>query len=138
MKSTADPQQTIIGFLGKRSIWDHNLATMHNGKCRTPRSELANACQDRETPGDAPRDQPMDAWGTTWAEEITTAPEGSNPDTRADDHIEQLQTWFIQETEKKLQEVTLAGDRDHYQSPLLWQLYQRKIAVARTTRPWKG
>ena len=31
---------------------------------------------------------------------------GSTPDTRADDHIEQLQTWFTQETEKELQEVT--------------------------------
>ena len=99
---------------------------MHNGKCRTPRSELANACQGGETPGDAPRDQLMDAWGTTRAEEMKTAPEGSNPDTQADDHIEELQTWFIQETEKEMQEVTLAGDRDHHQSPLLWQLYQRK------------
>ena len=111
---------------------------MHNGKCRTLRTELANTCQGGEPPGDTPRDQFMDAWGTPGAEETTTALEGSNPDTRADDHIEQLQTWFIQETEKELQEVTLAGDRDHHQSPLLWQLYQRKIATARTTRPWKG
>ena len=44
VKSTAYPQQTIIGFLGKRSIWDHNLATMHNGKCCTLRTELANTC----------------------------------------------------------------------------------------------
>ena len=67
------------------------------------------------------------------------APEGSIPDTQAEDHIEQLYAWFIQETEKKLQEVTLARDRDHHhQSPLLWQLYQRKIAMARTTRPWKS
>ena len=57
--------------------------------------------------------------GTTWAEENTTAPEGSIPETQAEDYIEQLQTWFSQETEKGLQEVTLAGDRDHYQSPLL-------------------
>ena len=78
----------------------------------------------------------MDAWGTP-GKTITTAPEGSNPDTRADEHVEQLQTWFIQETEKELQEVTLAGDRDHHRSPLLWQLYQRKVAAARTTRPWK-
>ena len=76
--------------------------------------------------------------GTPGAEENTTAPEGSNPDTRADDHIEQLQTWFTQETEKGLLEVTRAGEFDHHQSPLLWQLYQRKIAAARTTRPWKG
>ena len=62
----------------------------------------------------------MDAWGTTWGEEITTGPEGSIPDTQADDHIEQLQTWFIQETEKELQEVTRAGEFDHHQSPLLW------------------
>ena len=80
----------------------------------------------------------MDAWGTPGAEENTTAPEGNNPDTRADDHIEQLQTWFIQEAEKELQEVTLEGDHDHNQSPLLWQRYQREIAAARTTRPWKS
>ena len=73
--------------------------------------------------------------GTPGAEENTTGPEGSNPDTRADDHIEQLQAWFIQETEKELQEVTLAKDRGYHQSPLPWQLYQRKIATARTTRP---
>ena len=60
---------------------------------------------------------------------------GRNPDTRADDHTEQLQTWFIQETEKDLQEVTLEGDRDPRRSSLLRQLYQRKVAVARTTRP---
>ena len=75
---------------------------MHNGKCRTPRSELANARQGGEPPGDTPRDQLMDAWGTPGAEEITMGPEGSNPDTRADDHIEQLQAWFTQETEKEL------------------------------------
>ena len=108
---------------------------MHNGKCRTLRTELANACQSGEPSGDTPRDQLMDAWGTTWAEENTKVPEGSIPETQAEDHIEQLQTWFIQETEKELQEVTLAEDRDHHQSPLLWQLYQRKIAAARTTRP---
>ena len=79
----------------------------------------------------------MDAWGTPGAEENTTAPEGSNLDTRADVHIEQLQAWFTQETEKELQEVTLAEDRGHLQSPLLWQLCQCKIATARTTRPWK-
>ena len=62
---------------------------------------------------------------------------GRNPDTRADDHTEQLQTWFIQETEKDLQEVTLEGVCDHRRSSL-WQLYQRKVAVARTTRPWNG
>ena len=90
-----------------------------------------------EPPGNTPWDQLMDAWGTPGAEENTTGPEGSNPDTRADDHIEQLQAWFGQETEKKLQEVTLAGDHGHHQSPLLWQLYQRKIATARMTRPWK-
>ena len=80
-------------------------------------------------------DHLMDALGTPGAEENTTAPEGNNPDTRADDHIEQLQTWFTQEAEKELQEVTRAGEFDHHQSPLLWQLYQRKIAAARTTRP---
>ena len=64
---------------------------MHNQKCRTPRSEPEDAHQDRETPGDAPLDQTMDAWGMTWAKEITTAPEAINPDTRADGHIEQLQ-----------------------------------------------
>ena len=37
-----------------------------------------------------------------------------------------------------MQEVTLEGDRDHRRSSLLWQLYQRKVAVARTARPWKG
>ena len=111
---------------------------MHNGKCRTLRTELANTCQGGEPPGDTPRDQLMEAWGTPGAEENTTAPEGNNPDTRADDHIEQLQTWFTQEAEKELQEVTRAGKFDHHQSPLLWQLYQRKIAAARTKRPWKG
>ena len=72
------------------------------------------------------------------AEETTTAPEVINPDTRADNHIEQLQAWFIQETEKDMQEVTLEENRDHRRSSLLWQLYQRKVAVARTARPWKG
>ena len=81
VKPTTDSQQTIIGFLGKRSIWDHNLATMHNGKCRTLRTELANTSQGGEPPGDTPRDQLMDAWGTPGAEEITTAPEGSNPES---------------------------------------------------------
>ena len=41
---------------------------------------------------DAPLDQTMDAWGMAWADEITTALEAINPDTRTDDHIEQLQT----------------------------------------------
>ena len=67
--------------------------------------------------------------GMTWAEKITTAPEVISPETRADDHIEQLQAWFIQETEKDIQEVTLEEDRDHRRSSLLWQLYQRKVAV---------
>ena len=39
---------------------------------------------------------------------------GEHLDPRADDHIEQLQAWFTQETETELQEVTLAGDRDHH------------------------
>ena len=77
VKPTTDSQQTIIGFLGKRSIWDHNLATMHNGKCRTLRTELANTCQGGEPPGDTPRDQLMDAWGTPGAEENTTTPRGT-------------------------------------------------------------
>jgi hypothetical protein len=46
----------------------------------------------------------------TWAEESTMAPEAINPDTRADDHIEQLQAWFSQKTEKNMQEVTSDGD----------------------------
>ena len=65
----------------------HNLATMHNGKCRTLRAELANTCQEGEPPGDTPRDQLMDAWGTPGAEENTTGPAGNNPDTRGDDQL---------------------------------------------------
>ena len=115
VKPTTDPQQTILGFRGKRSLWDHNLATMPNGKCRTLRTELAKTIQGGEPPGDTPRDQLMDAWGTPGAEENTTA-QGNNPDTRADDHIEQLQTWFTQETEKELQEATWAENFYHRQS----------------------
>jgi hypothetical protein len=94
MKSTNALQQTIIGFLGKKSIWDQSVPSMHNQMCWTPRPEPEDAQQDREAPGDAPLDHSMDAWGMTWAEEITAAPEVINPDTRADDSIEQLQAWF--------------------------------------------
>ena len=136
VKSTAAPQQTIIG---QRSKWDQSLATMHIQKCRTPRSEPEDAHQARagRHQGCAPGPD-HGCMGMTWAEEITTAPEAINPDTRADDHIEQLQAWFIQETEKDMQEETSDEDRDHHRSSPLWQLYQRKVAVARTTRPWKG
>ena len=105
---------------------------------QTPRPEPEDDHQDREAPGDAPPNQTMDAWGMTWAEEITTAPEAVNQDTRTYDLIEQLQAWFTQETEKDMQEVTSDGDRDLHRSLLLWQLYQRKAAVGRTARPWKG
>ena len=74
----------------------------------------------------------------TWAEKITAAPEVINPDTRADDSIEKLQAWFTQETEKELQLATSDRNRDLRRSSLLWHLYQRKAAEARTVRPWKG
>jgi hypothetical protein len=112
MKLTAAPQQTIRVFWGKRSIGDQSVPSMHNQLGQTPRPEPEDAQQDRETPGDAPVDQTVDARGKTWAEEITAAPEVINLDTRADDSIEQLQAWFIQEAEKEMQEVTSDGNRD--------------------------
>jgi hypothetical protein len=92
MKLTAAPQQTIMGFWGKRSIWDQSVPSMHNQMGRMQRPEPEDTQQDRETPGDTPLDQTIDARGRIWAEEITAAPEVINLDTRADDSIEQLQT----------------------------------------------
>jgi hypothetical protein len=62
-----------------------------------PRSEPENALQDRETTGDAPVDQIMDARGRTWAEEPTAVPKVIHLVIQADDFIEQLQAWFTQE-----------------------------------------
>jgi hypothetical protein len=138
MKLNAVPQQTIMVFLGKRSVWEQSVPSMHNQMGQTPRPEPEDGQQDREAPVDAPLDQTMDAWGRTWAEEITAAPEVIYLDTRADDSIDQLQAWFTQETEKKMQKVTSDGNRDLRRLSLLWHLYQRKAAVARTVRPWKG
>ena len=94
MKLTAAPQQTIMGFLGKRSIWDQSAPLMHNQVGRAPRSEPEEVQQDKETTGDAPVDQIMDATGRTWAEEPTATPEVINLDTQADSPIEQLQAWL--------------------------------------------
>ena len=93
--------------MGKRSLWDYNLAIMHNGKCRTLRTELVNACQGGEPPGDTPRDQLVDAWGMTWAEETTTAPEAVNPDTQADDLIGMV---YPGNGKGYMREVTSDGD----------------------------
>jgi hypothetical protein len=111
MKLTAAPQQTIMGFLGKRSIWEQSAPLKHNQVGRAPRSKPEDVQQDRETTGDAPEDQIVDATGRTWAEETTAALEVINLDTRAVNSIEQLQAWFTQETEKEMQEVTM--DRNH-------------------------
>jgi hypothetical protein len=138
MKLTAAPQQTIMGFLGKRSIWDQSAPVMHNQVGRAPRSEPEDVQQDRETTGDAPVDQIMDTAGRTWAEEDTAAPEVINLDTWSYNSIEQLQAWFTQETEKELQLATSDRNRDLRRSSLLWHPYQRKAAEARTVRPWKG
>ena len=83
-------------------------------------------------------DQIMDTAGRTWAEEDTAAPEVINLDTWTYNSIEQLQAWFTQETEKEMQEATSDRNRDLRRSSLLWHLYQRKAAEARTVRPWKG
>jgi hypothetical protein len=138
MKVTAASQQTIRGFLGKRSIWDQSAPVMHNQVGRAPRSEPEDVQQDREITGEAPVDQIMDTAERTWAEESTAAPEVINLDTRTYNSIEQLQAWFTQETEKEMQEATSDRNRDLRRSSLLWHLYQRKAAEARTVRPWKG
>ena len=83
-------------------------------------------------------DQIMDTVGRTWAEESTATSEKRTLDTRNYNSIEQLQAWFTQETEKKMQEATSDRNRDLRRSSLLWHLYQRKAAEARTVRPWKG
>ena len=106
MKVTATPQQTIKGFLGKRSIWDQSAPVMHNQAGRGSRSEPEDAQQDREITGEALVDQSMGTAGKTWAEEDTAAPEVINLDTWTDNSIEQLQAWLTQETEKEMQEVT--------------------------------
>ena len=61
-----------------------------------------------------------------------------NLDTWTYNSIEQLQAWFTQEKEKALQLATSDRNRDLRRSSLLWHLYQRKAAEARTVRPWKG
>ena len=83
-------------------------------------------------------DQIMDTVGRSWAEESTATPEKSTLDNRNYNSIEQLQAWFTQETEKEMQEATSDRNRDLSRSSLLWHLYQRKAAEARTVRPWKG
>ena len=138
MKVTATPQQTIKGFLGKRSIWDQSAPVMHNQVGRGSRSEPEDVQQDREITGEALVDQIMGTAGTTWAEEDTAAPEVINLDTRTYNSIEQLQAWFTQETEKEMQEATSDRNRDLRRSLLLWHLYQRKATEAHTVRPWKG
>jgi hypothetical protein len=111
---------------------------MHKQVGRAPRSEPEDVQQDRETTADAPVDQIMDTTGRKWAGEPTAAPEEITLDTRADNSIEQLQAWFTQETKNEMQEATLDKNRDLRRSSLLWHLYQRKAAEARTVRPWKG
>ena len=83
-------------------------------------------------------DQIMDTVGRTWAEESIATPGKRTLDTRNYNFIEQLQAWFTQETEKEMQEATSDRNRDLRRSSLLWHLYQRKAAEARTVRPWKG
>ena len=80
-------------------MWDQSAPLMHNQMGRAPRSEPEDVQQDRETAGDAPVDQIMDATGRTWVEKTTAALELINLATRADDSIEKLQAWFTQKTE---------------------------------------
>ena len=108
---------------------------MHNQVGRGSRSEPEDAQQDREITGEALVDQSMGTAGKTWAEEDTAAPEVINLDTRTYNSIEQLQAWFTQETEQEMQEAISDRNRDLRRSSLLWHLYQRKAAEARTVRP---
>jgi len=106
MKVNAAPQQTIRGFLGKRSIWEQSAPVMHNQVGWAPRSVPDDAQQVREITEEAQMDQIMDTVGRTWAEESPATPGKRTLDTRNYNFIEQLQAWFTQETEKEMQEAT--------------------------------
>jgi hypothetical protein len=105
MKVNAAPQQTIRGFLGKRSIWEQSAPVMHNQVGWAPRSVPDDVQQVREITEEAQMDQIMDTVGRTWDEESPATMGKRTLDTRNYNFIEQLQAWFTQETEKEMQEA---------------------------------